>query len=115
MKEEKDIKIVGMMINMYCHGKHHTAKNEMCEQCSNLYNFVKLKRENCPYGDSKDYCSQCKIHCYQSDSIMRQQIKDVMRYAAPRMMFTHPILSFSHLKSTIKGKRKKKKETKNAQ
>lgn len=41
---------------------------------------------------------------------MRQQIKDVMRYAAPRMMFTHPILSFSHLKSTIKGKRKKKKE-----
>ncbi len=49
MKEEKDIKIVGMMINMYCHGKHHTAKNEMCEQCSNLYNFVKLKRENCPY------------------------------------------------------------------
>ena len=55
-----------------------------------------------------------QIHCYQSDSIMRQQIKDVMRYAAPRMMFTHPILSFSHLKSTIKGKRKKKKETKNA-
>lgn len=81
MKEEKDIKIVGMMINMYCHGKHHTAKNEMCEQCSNLYSFVKLKRENCPYGDSKDYCSQCKIHCYQSDSIMRQQIKDVRCYA----------------------------------
>jgi hypothetical protein len=35
------------------------------------------------------------VHCYQKDR--RAQIKTVMRFAGPRMMWEHPWLSLCHL------------------
>ena len=36
-----------------------------------------------------------------------------MRYAGPRMLFSHPIFSISHVVQMIKYKKKMKKEQKN--
>ena len=36
------------------------------------------------HGD-KDICSACKVHCYSKE--MQEKIKEVMKYAGPRMLF----------------------------
>jgi len=41
------------------------------------------------------------VHCYAPE--MREKIKEVMRYAGPRMLLSHPILAIAHL---IDGLRK---------
>ena len=64
----------------------------------------------CPFKVNKKFCSFCKIHCYKPD--MKEQIKDVMRYSGPRMLFSHPIFSISHVVQMIKYKKMKKKEAK---
>ena len=52
------------------------------------------KINKCPMMKTKTFCSQCKIHCYQKEK--QQQIKKVMRYSGPRMIFYHPILAIKH-------------------
>jgi len=47
------------------------------------------------YQERKPTCALCPIHCYKP--AMREQIRDVMRYAGPRMLRHHPILSIRHL------------------
>lgn len=43
---------------------------------------------------------------------MRAKIKDVMKYAGPRMIFTHPVFALGHVFQMISHKRKLKKEAK---
>ena len=35
------------------------------------------------------------VHCYQPQ--MREQIRQVMRYSGPRMLFHHPVMAIRHL------------------
>jgi hypothetical protein len=37
----------------------------------------------------------CPVHCYQPR--MRESIREVMRYAGPRMLTRHPFLAVAHL------------------
>lgn len=108
MKQEKEIKVVGLMIEKYCHGNHGTKKHEICGECSQLFDYVKLRRSKCPHGDSKPFCSNCRIHCYKPD--MREKIRAVMRYSGPRIVLNHPILATSHLIQTKRQKRRMEKE-----
>lgn len=107
MEKQKDMEIVNLMIAMYCRGKHHGKKGELCDDCKALADYVALRREKCPFGDDKPFCSNCKIHCYKPD--MRAKISAVMRYSGPRLMFSHPIIAMSHVTETIKTKRADKK------
>ena len=59
---------------------------------------------------NKKFCSFCKIHCYKPD--MRERIKDVMKWAGPRMIFTHPVFAFRHVFQMISYKQKLRKEAK---
>jgi hypothetical protein len=38
---------------------------------------------------------------------MRRRIKDVMRYAGPRMLYRHPILAMLHLCGKQRGDKRK--------
>ncbi len=113
MKKEKELKTVYTMINMYCHKKHKTKKKDLCNDCNNLYSFVEMKRNKCPFGDDKGFCTNCKIHCYKSNILMREKIREVMRYSGPRLMFKHPIMYFNNLFETIKNKRQNKRIERN--
>ncbi|MDE5655080.1 MAG: nitrous oxide-stimulated promoter family protein, partial [Clostridia bacterium] len=46
---------------------------------------------------------------------MREKISAVMRFSGPRMMFSHPIITFRHVSETIKFRRKEKNKALNAQ
>lgn len=111
MKKEKELQVVTLMIERYCHGKHKTRKHELCDECSELLEYVKMRREKCPHGDNKPFCSNCKIHCYKPE--MRERIRAVMRYSGPRIVFRHPILATRHLIECKRQKKRLAKETKN--
>lgn len=113
LQKEKEIEVVTLMIKKYCHGVHKTKKNELCEECKELLDYVKYRRSLCPWKNNKPFCSNCKIHCYKKDK--QEEIRKVMRYSGPRMIFDHPFIAFSHLIETKKEKRrleKKKEEVK---
>ena len=52
---------------------------------------------------TKTLCSACKVHCYKPE--MREQIRTVMRWAGPRMLPVHPVLSIKHVIVTMKARR----------
>lgn len=93
MKIEKEKKIVKLMIEIY--SKHHDKKNlEDNEEMKDLLNYAYLRLNKCPFKDNKNFCSKCKVHCYQKE--MREKIKKVMRYSGPRVLLYHPILFIKH-------------------
>lgn len=110
MEHKKEIEVVTLMIQKYCRKKHKTKKGELCEECSKLLDYVKFRRSKCPFGDNKPFCQNCKIHCYNKEN--REKIREVMRFSGPRIIFSHPVVCFKHLKETISEKNKMKKETK---
>ena len=110
MKQRKEIETVTLMIELYCHKNHNTKKHELCPECQELLDYVKLRRSKCPHGDNKPFCANCKIHCYKP--VMREKIRKVMRFSGPRIVMYHPIIAFKHLIETKKEKKKMEKESK---
>jgi hypothetical protein len=83
------------MIALYCQAHHHPPEGELCLECQSLATYAHQRIERCPYGWEKPTCAKCPIHCYKPDR--REQIRQVMRYAGPRMLWHHPRLAVLHL------------------
>ena len=90
------------MIALYCR-KNHGGK-ELCPECAELLNYAMGKIDRCPFMETKSFCSNCKVHCYQNE--YRQRIRQVMRFSGPRMIFVHPIMSIKHLIASKREKRR---------
>jgi hypothetical protein len=80
------------MLRLYCRDQHGGT---LCPECRELQDYVRLRLDRCRFGADKPTCARCPVHCYQRDR--RDQIKAVMRYAGPRMLWRHPWLSLGHL------------------
>jgi hypothetical protein len=93
-KAKREIKTLRVMIEIYCRDKHGT-KGQLCSNCEELFNYARERIVNCKLGDQKTTCAQCKIHCFKP--IYREQIRQVMSYAGPKMIFKHSYLAFCHL------------------
>lgn len=106
-KRSEEKATVGSMIAIYCHGMHKTKRGTLCGECQALHDYAALRTDKCPMMETKTFCSACKIHCYSKE--MQEQIRQVMRYAGPRMLFVHPVLALRHVKVTLAGKRKEKR------
>jgi len=100
IREEKTIRV---MIDIYCHD-HHGTNGSLCPDCEVLMTYAQLRLTNCPFQEAKTTCANCPAHCYKPD--IRTKIKDVMRYAGPRMTMKHPYLAVLHFAD---GFRKSKK------
>lgn len=92
-KREQEIQIVYEMIHLYCKKKH--KRKELCQECKELFDYAKERVNKCPFMDTKTFCSQCKVHCYQAT--MRDRIREVMCFSGPRMLYSHPIMAIRHL------------------
>ena len=108
MKKQKELEVVRLMIEFYCHKNHKTKNHNLCPECEELYKYVEFRRGKCPFGDDKPFCQNCRIHCYKPD--MREKIRAVMRYSGPRIVMYHPIIATRHLVETIKEKKKLEKK-----
>lgn len=93
-KRAREKTVVLHMIEAYCHGKHGTHRDELCTECAQLAEYAEARISRCPFMATKTFCSQCHVHCYAPEKL--QAIKDVMRYAGPRMLLRHPVLVVRH-------------------
>lgn len=91
---EREKKVVSRMIMLYCRSKHSSVKG-MCGECESLKQYAFQRLERCPFGEEKPSCIACTIHCYKNS--MRIKIKEVMRFAGPRMLFRYPTDTIRHL------------------
>ncbi|MCG5127768.1 nitrous oxide-stimulated promoter family protein [Enterobacter mori] len=57
--------------------------------------YADKRLDKCVFGEEKPACKQCPVHCYPSAK--REEMKQVMRWAGPRMLWRHPILTIRHL------------------
>ena len=77
-KREREKQVVAQMIQLYCSKQHHNGAT-LCKECSCLLSYANERIEHCPFIK------------------MREQIRQVMRYAGPRMLLHHPVLAVRHL------------------
>lgn len=103
-KREREKRMVSQMIALYCRKKHHT-RGDLCPQCAALDAYAKMRADKCPFMETKTFCSNCRIHCYKPD--MRAKIREVMRFAGPRMILHHPVAAIRHVVETKKEQRRR--------
>ena len=82
------------MARVYCH-HHHGQSRGPCAECESLVAYAGKRLPHCPFGADKPTCNGCPVHCYAP--AMRERVREVMRYAGPRMIFRHPWLALRHL------------------
>lgn len=65
------------------------------EHYRSLNAYANKRLDKCVFGEAKPACKQCPVHCYQPAK--REEMKQVMRWAGPRMLWRHPLLTVHHL------------------
>lgn len=83
-KRTKEKQLVLQMISIYCR-KNHKTTGILCDECSKLYDYAQKHIDNCPFMETKTFCSNCKVHCYKPE--MREDIREVMRFSGPRCFY----------------------------
>ncbi|MEN0615573.1 nitrous oxide-stimulated promoter family protein [Klebsiella indica] len=89
----REKKTISSMISLY---------RRLCQDASDdaehyraLNAYADKRLDKCVFGEEKPACRQCPVHCYQP--ARREEMKQIMRWAGPRMLWRHPILTFRHL------------------
>ncbi|MDF0535039.1 nitrous oxide-stimulated promoter family protein [Shewanella sp. A32] len=93
-KLQTEFRTISAMMVIYCRD-HHGGKNTLCPECQALLDYAETRLDRCPYGEDKAACKHCPVHCYKAEQ--KQQIRQVMRYGGPRMLWRHPLLAIRHL------------------
>lgn len=89
----REKRTIAAMVRLYCQS-HHGAHGP-CQACLELLSYAECRLDRCPFAEHKPTCLNCPIHCYKPQ--LREQVRQVMRYAGPRMLWHHPILAIRHL------------------
>jgi hypothetical protein len=102
---DREQRTIRAMIDIYCRGVHNRAEG-LCAECRQLLDYAIQRIDRCPFKENKPACAKCTVHCYKPE--MREEIRKVMRYAGPRMLLSHPILTAMHYIDEMKHARKNK-------
>lgn len=70
-------------------------KSELCDKCKELVDCMMERVQNCPNGHEQN-CEDCETKCQRGEDAER--IREVMRFAAPRMLARHPIMTLRYLR-----------------
>ena len=106
-KREREKALVSQMIALYCRKKH--GGKALCPDCAALDSYARQRSDQCPFMETKTFCSNCRVHCYRPE--MRERIRAVMRFSGPRMIFHHPVIALRHVIETRREKRRLEKTT----
>lgn len=93
LKREADTVLA--MMRIYCRAHHGTNGKDLCPDCQSLVDYAFKRLSCCPFGEKKPACAKCKVHCYKPE--YREKVSKVMRYAGPRIVFSHPVMALEHL------------------
>lgn len=89
----RELETIEAMTRIYC-ADHHGTK-EPCDECRALMTYASKRLAVCVFGEEKPVCAKCQVHCY--GKAMREKVRDVMRYAGPKMIWRHPWLALMHV------------------
>lgn len=92
-KIEREKRIVSKMIALYC--RKRLGTKDIPEEYKALEEYAHRRLEGCKFQEKKPACKRCPIHCYKPD--MREKIRNVMRWAGPRMIIHDPMAAIRHL------------------
>jgi hypothetical protein len=92
-RERRELKTVHAMLRLHCRARH--GSRDLCGPCGDLWDYARARIAACPFCPDKPTCVNCPVHCYKPD--MRERIRQVMRFAGPRMLGRHPLLALLHL------------------
>ena len=101
---QREARTVEVMIRLFCRDRHQ-AHGVLCRDCQELLAYAHRRLHLCPFQEHKTTCGKCPVHCYTT--LNRNKIKEVMRYAGPRMLLSHPILALAHLLDGLRTPRSK--------
>lgn len=100
---EREKKTIQCMIAIYCQGHRHT-KIALCGNCGHLFQYAMKCIDECPYLETnKPVCGLCLSQCFEQAIL--KQFTQIMRYAGPRMLLLHPVLSIQHFFDALKARR----------
>jgi hypothetical protein len=94
----RELRTIAAMMRIWCRDHHGAAERnaqQLCAECATLLEYARQRLAGCPFGPEKPTCTKCPIHCYGKRQ--RAAVKDVMRYAGPRMLLRHPWLAIAHV------------------
>jgi hypothetical protein len=91
----REWRTLAAMIAISCTQRHGGRRGALCADCRELHDYAQLRLTRCPFGPDKPTCAHCRVHCYRPE--MRERVRDVMRFAGPRMLSRHPWLAVMHL------------------
>ena len=89
----RELATIEAMTRIYC--TDHHGGTSPCDDCRALIGYAAKRLAVCPFGAEKPVCAKCQVHCY--GRVMRDKVREVMRYAGPRMMWRHPWLALAHV------------------
>lgn len=104
-KLDKDRRTLEAIGSIYCRGNHDAAKRDaagMCPECREAIEQTLDRASSCPHGHEGN-CQDCKTHCQRGEAQVR--IKAIMRYAAPRMAFRHPIMTLEYMRKKLRDRK----------
>ena len=90
---ESEKRIIGVMVHLYCRRRLHT--DTLPPEYVELLDYAHRRLDHCRFGEQKSTCRLCRVHCYSPR--MAEQMREVMRWAGPRMMLHHPVMAIKHL------------------
>jgi hypothetical protein len=93
-RREREKIIVQSMIRIYC-AENHLVEGKLCEECLELTIYAEKRLISCLYGEVKPVCKECPVHCYSPQR--REQMRLVMQYSGPRMLFRRPVFALVHM------------------
>lgn len=102
IRQEK--RTIDAMLAIYCqdlHGGPDRAWAGLCPGCLRLQDYAHRRLDTCPFQEEKPVCNRCEVHCYSQ--AMREQVREVMRYAGPRMPLRHPWLALLHVLDKLRA------------
>ena len=100
--EQKDRAILEAIGTIYCRAHHAECAQDaagLCPECREVVETTLAKAQTCPYGHSGN-CQDCDTQCQRGTS--KQRVKAMMRYAAPRMVYRHPLMTLSYVSKKFK-------------
>jgi hypothetical protein len=93
----REYRTIESMLEIWCAGHHGraAARDGLCDECMELLAYAGQRLVKCPYGEDKPTCAKCPVHCYKR--LQRDRVREVMRYAGPRMLLRHPWQALLHI------------------
>lgn len=89
---QRELNTLKKMIHIYCNRNHKSIN--LCSMCKKLEEYASQRLSKCPFLPNKPVCEDCAIHCYKIN--YRDEIKKIMRFSGPRLIFYHPIYLIRH-------------------